>query len=303
MKKLISSVAIVFIAGYVGAQSVKHTWNATIKVLNEAGQPIVGANVEMEWYINTPNMNTTYGKTDGLTDTNGIFKTSHEVNGSISLGFFANKKGYYQTRTSREAASLKDINSARWNYNITLILKKIVKQIPMYAKQITSLTFPECNKPIGYDFTIGDWIAPYGKGIKADIYFTENHQDDKSGYTFTYSFPRPGDGIQEFIEPASGQNVATGQSDLKSFQFAPTNGYSPTFVQTNYNQNRIYYFRIRTILGKNGHIKSALYGKIYGNLPQITYYLDPTPNDRNVEFDPKHNLLSGLKSFQQVNQP
>jgi hypothetical protein len=33
------------------------------------------------------------------------------------------------------------------------------------------------------------------------------------------------------------------------------------------------------------------------------YYLNPTPNDRNVEFDPKQNLLGGLQPFEQVNAP
>jgi hypothetical protein len=36
---------------------------------------------------------------------------------------------------------------------------------------------------------------------------------------------------------------------------------------------------------------------------QFCYYLNPTPNDRNVEFDPKQNLLGGLQSFEQVTAP
>jgi hypothetical protein len=31
--------------------------------------------------------------------------------------------------------------------------------------------------------------------------------------------------------------------------------------------------------------------------------MNPTPNDRNIEFDPKQNLLQGLQSFEQVGQP
>jgi hypothetical protein len=44
-----------------------------------------------------------------------------------------------------------------------------------------------------------------------------------------------------------------------------------------------------------------LYWKIYGDFMQFRYYLNPTPNDRTVEFDPKQNLLGGLKSFERVN--
>jgi hypothetical protein len=46
------------------------------------------------------------------------------------------------------------------------------------------------------------------------------------------------------------------------------------------------------VLDENGNIKSALYGKIYGGFENFQYYLNPTPNDRNVEFDPDHNLLN-----------
>ena len=36
---------------------------------------------------------------------------------------------------------------------------------------------------------------------------------------------------------------------------------------------------------------------------RFTYYLNPTPNDRNMEFDPKRNLFQNLKSTEQVNMP
>ena len=36
---------------------------------------------------------------------------------------------------------------------------------------------------------------------------------------------------------------------------------------------------------------------------EFKYYLNPTPNDRDVEFDPKHNLLTNLKFDEGVSQP
>lgn len=36
---------------------------------------------------------------------------------------------------------------------------------------------------------------------------------------------------------------------------------------------------------------------------RFTYYLNPTPNDRNVEFDPKRNLFTNLKSDERVTAP
>jgi len=43
--------------------------------------------------------------------------------------------------------------------------------------------------------------------------------------------------------------------------------------------------------------------ELYGDFTQFAYYLNPTPIDRNIEFDPKQNLLQGLQSFEQVRQP
>ena len=53
----------------------------------------------------------------------------------------------------------------------------------------------------------------------------------------------------------------------------------------------------------SGNIVSAHYGKIYGDFMTFKYYLNPTPKSRNVEFDPKQNLLGGLQSFEQVSAP
>ena len=77
------------------------------------------------------------------------------------------------------------------------------------------------------------------------------------------------------------------------------------------DERKCYYFRVRTTRDANGKIVTAHYGKMYGPLEIrpamrrwghdvskgqggffISYlYFNPTPNDRNVEFDPKRNLI------------
>jgi hypothetical protein len=304
MKKLIYLLIVCIGTSYGCAQSTNLIWNATIRVLDEAGQPVADSKAEMDWNVNAPDLTVTFGKSEGLTDTNGIFKTSHEANGSTDLGFGASKAGYYSTRASHEIAPLNDSDTAKWNHNVTLVLKKIWKPIPMYAKQIDSLKIPEMNKAIGYDLMVGDWIGPYGKGVNTDLFFTEKHTDPQSGYILSVSFPKPGDGIQEFDVPALIQNAVNGASDLRSSQNAPIDRYQREVSQTETtNPNRNFYFRVRTKLDENGNVVSAHYGKIYGDLAQFTYYFNPTPNDRNVEFDPKQNMLGGLQSFEQVRRP
>jgi len=58
------------------------------------------------------------------------------------------------------------------------------------------------------------------------------------------------------------------------------------------DQHYLYYFCIRTQTNEVGQVTNALYGKIYGQINgSFTYFLNPTPNDRNVEHDPKRNVF------------
>jgi hypothetical protein len=278
------------------AQFGPHSWTATVKVIGEDGNSIVGAIVAFQYTIPTPPSSgePTYGEVKGVTDTNGMFTASH-TDSSWDLGVVADKSGYYTTHIGHQFY----FDEKNRHPSFTLLLKKNGKPIAMYAKQIDSITFPEFNKAIGYDLMAGDWVAPYGKGANTDFLFTENHADAKSGYTFTVSFPHPGDGIQGFS-----RDWSLGVNGLQSLHEAPIDGYQPKYEQTQMpNPNRIYYFRVRTKLDENGNVVSAHYGKIYGDFMQFRYYFNPTPNDRNIEYDPKQNLLGGLQSFEQVTAP
>ena len=60
-------------------------------------------------------------------------------------------------------------------------------------------------------------------------------------------------------------------------------------------------FRVRTKYDDKGKVVEAFYGKIYGDIAMgwsyqgvssasFLYYFNPTPNDRNLEWDRKNNL-------------
>jgi len=286
-----------------------HQWTATVQVVGEDGNPIIGANVSVQYTVPTsPNSgDQDYGEVKGMTDTNGMFRALH-TDSSWSLGVVVEKAGYYHTQMGHEFY----FDDKRRNPSFTLLLKKIGKPIAMYAKSV-NLGMPVFDKPAGFDLMVGDWVAPYGKGITTDIIFTA-HKEKRSEYDWDYnlvvSFPNPSDGIQEFSVPEIEKGSA-----LRSLHEAPTNNYQSQWVQTkaarphpggysgNWDQNRNYYFRVRTKVDDRGNIVSANYGKIYGDFMQFSYYLNPTLNDRNIEFDPKQNLLGGLQSFEQVRQP
>ncbi len=138
--------------------------------------------------------------------------------------------------------------------------------------------------------------------------------------TFKLSFSNKGDGIQSVILP-----INKG-SDLRMPRYAPENGYEPVLIKEmgrpsedkpiefGYRADQNYFFRVRAVMDGAGNIKSALYGKIRGDISSgfispdkaginFIYYLNPNPNDRNMEFDPKHNLFRNLSPLEKIASP
>ena len=205
-------------------------------------------------------------------------------------------------------------NESKWNPTVNIVLKRIVKPIPMYAKSV-NLAMPIFDKSVGFDFELGDWVGPYGKGVNSDIVFTA-HFDKRSrldfDYKLTVSFPKQGDGIQVFNVP--NYYLHSQGSALRSNEEAPEADYQSEIVREHNERpdkilkydndpERIYIFRVRTKVDDRGNIVSAHYGKIYGDFMQFKYYLNPTPNSRNIEFDPKQNLMKNLKFDEEVKAP
>lgn len=288
-------------------------WQVTIKVVDEAGIPVGGADVQVGYFVTPPkNESNEMTSRQGKTDTNGLFVATGRS--QYMLYCSARLAGFYQTAVTHELGMV--YNKPRhepWNPTIALPLKRIVNPIPMYAKRV-NLGMPIFDKPVGFDLEIGDWVAPSGKGVKTDIVFTGHlakRAEDDSDWKLVVGFPNAGDGIQTFEK----HSLPPGQgSALRSPQNALESGYQTEWVKSNsrrpgepsvYNldESLNFFLRVRTILDEKGNVKSAQYGKIYGDFLDFTYYLNPTPNDRNVEFDPNQNLLKKLRSTEQVAAP
>jgi hypothetical protein len=81
--------------------------------------------------------------------------------------------------------------------------------------------------------------------------------------------------------------------------YAPALSYEAKTYEPRPEPKRVgYYLRTRVQLDADGDIISANYAKIYDNIRfdargtvSFWYYYNPTPNDRNLEFDPKRNLF------------
>jgi hypothetical protein len=273
------------------------TVNVPMQVVDQDGQPVAEALLESD------------SGDKKLSDENG--KAFLEVKKKAFYNrFYAKKKGYYPTATDSEHSPLaKDFDSSKL---MRIQLNKIKNPIQMYAKSLTAeqggiLKMPNYDgKSYGYDLVICDWVAPQGKGNVPDFIFMFEGDSgrvidlEEWEKIISIRFSNVQDGIIAW-EGASEAGRKYG-SELVSDYEAPKEGYQDTWVQrtwkekggyhqTTSNMDRNFYFRVRTKVDEKGNIVSAHYGKIYGDFMSFIYYLNPTPNDRNVEFDPKRNLL------------
>lgn len=281
-------------------------WKVTLKIVDDNGKPVADAKTVVGYGTN---------HITGLTDTNGIFFASHRDK-SYSLGFLVTKDGYYLTRQTYDLGWAYQYNEAKWNPTKTIVLRKIGNPISMYAKR-QEMKFPKLDEPVAFDLMTGDWVTPYGKGEHVDMFFTAHRKiinNREFNAQLTVTFPNKGDGIAvASSEPAVGSEFKTSRTATKS-------GYEPTLVLDFSNSKRPdsvfgYFIRVRTELDQDSNVKSALYGKIAGNFRfyagtiaptsgmGFDYYLNPTPNDRNVEFDPKKNMVRDLKPLEGVSEP
>jgi hypothetical protein len=307
MKKIIVLVSVLT-AISINAQSdlQEHQWSATLKIVDDFGMPVEEAKVKIGYDMST-------NLIVGLTDTNGIFKASH-FGRSVDLSFQIEKLGYYLTRTDYHLGF--NYKPEKWNPIETIVLRKIGNPIPMYAKD-QNMKFPKLDEQIGFDLMAGDWVTPYGNGFHNDMLFKAHRNiinDREFTAELTVTFPNKGDGM--VVAPS--ESVAG--SEFKTSRTAVGNGYDPQLVLDFSNSKSPepvfgYFIRVRTELDQDDNVKSALYGKIKGKFRfyagtiaptsgmGFDYYLNPTPNDRNVEFDPKQNLMMNLKPLEGVSEP
>lgn len=218
------------------------------------------------------------------------------------------------------------------NKAVEIIVRNIINPIPMYAKNLVSAEtlFPEYNQSICYDMERGDWLPPYGNGQVADFVYRMDcvlapigaDQIQYYDATMMLTFTNEDDGILEY--PDSQSNLEGSVFHLP--RYAPEDGYVNHWELKKYrhvdgssltaspkNEKMNYFIRVRTQKDKDGKITSALYGKIRGPIwygitargagLDMCYYLNPTPNDRNMEFDPKRNLFTDLAPLEQVRDP
>jgi hypothetical protein len=283
----------------------------TLKVVDQTGHVVSNATVQGGFY-NHGKSGYGFKKTVGA---NGLVELKNRCVGDMH--FTIEKDGYYKTSyTYRFLKAWHDCaKNGRWipwNPTVEVILKRKVNPVAMYCKKVT-VNIPEKEKDFGFDCMARDLVRPHGNGRIADFYLnyslvydTNNVWNATNHLTFTFG-PHDGGVIMQ----------ADATSQMRTLYSAPDGGYTNqiTFFLKSIDQmhqtkkvfegGEYIIFRSRSEIDRQGNVTNAYFGKIlgrsfwYGEKSKdgvggrviFSYYFNPTPNDRNLEFDGKNNLF------------
>ena len=221
------------------------------------------------------------------------------------------------------------------NLVATIRLQRVEHPMPLWVKNVAPKvspgTFDGTNAVLRYDLVLGDWLPPEGKGEHADLEIRTKLTIDevlRAGRTrrkvfFEFrnevDFVGHGNGCrEEMVAPTAGIKLRVAPDAGYTSKIVKRFGARRKIVGPNINQdgysdsdpNRCYYFRIRSRFDDKGNLVEAYYGKIYGDFNfhgrwdwgfqgvDFLYYLNPTPLDRNLEWDMKTNLCQGAGRYE-----
>lgn len=252
----------------------------------------------------------------GFSDANGLFvaegTAKHEIGGWVEKdGFYTShfkfKKGNPQDPYDY-ASKVKDGRWMPWNPTIPVVMREVRNPIPMYVKKFDGV-LPN-GTTSGFDCEVGDFLPPIGSGKISDFTITLT----SSGV----AMKKTKHSLQmASLDPAGGFYVAKlhQESAFKSEYQAPEQGYSTNIsAEMEYDSSHgvsgspvfqgdeYIAFKSRIKRDADGNIISANYGKFYSGIEFMRglgeyvgvgflYYFNPTPNNRNLEFDGTNNLF------------
>jgi hypothetical protein len=301
--------------------------DVSVTVLDERGRPLSDAVVEALYApLNDPqyaSLQLRAGRTDGK----GGF--SYEIGKDRQMvRLTVSKQGYCDA----DADHRHGLGGIPPKPIHVITLPENISGIPLHYKDVhlsegkgtfTTKTW------VGFDFQVGEPIAPWGKGKIADIRIRNDgarigwaydeaqieryRRDDihrlLSDFEFSTIYGRF-QGVTELAFESSGAGVMHSPAfwpyaQIKMPPLAPAEGYADGLrieydtrvypsVQLDFTG---YYFRVRAKLGSDGKVTSAHFAKIQGRISSgygwvsFRYYYNPVADDRRLVFDPERNLL------------
>src|ERR1700726_1377006 len=162
MKKPIQFICAIIASQSVGTAQPWPEAAVTVLVRSEEGVPMF--NVSASVTFDQPRLRTgTWGSSavlsrDGKTNDIGAFYAAAASGNYVNTG--ANAPGYYTGHgTPVEFSKSENGKWQPWNPTVNVILKKIVKPIPMYARHV-EVQLPAIDAPGGFDLVECDWVSP-----------------------------------------------------------------------------------------------------------------------------------------------
>ncbi|WP_145915381.1 Ig-like domain-containing protein [Geobacter anodireducens] len=311
---LMSIFVIIFFNGCILNNNLINIAKLSVEVVDEYGNPIKNAAVTVSSYTGVGGKKE--NSVNGYTDDNG--KYSVTLSGTNEYSLTATKDNYYFNGLGYTFKRVKFKFWQPWNPQVKIVLYKIGNLVPMYARntEYSKIEIPVIGKKVGFDLIEFDWVPPYGKGVYPDMIFKlDKEYTDRNNFSskLTVLFPNKYDGIQLLAQK---RRIGSG---LKLSRSAPEEGYQSeishfvkkapsTSLKSSFCEDNNYYFRIRSEINTNGKLFRAMYGKIYGDIvfePRdkktatilFKYFLNPDYT-RNMEFDHKRNLFTGLSDIE-----
>ena len=296
----------------------------TVHICDEGGRAVTGANTRVLFSVDegigaAPN----YRQKEGLSSADGTFVAAERCDSTVSVS--VEKGGYYRSEITRVSVNVSD-GSGGWvrtNPVIRMVLIPVEEPTPMYARKIQGLRIPVLGQALGFDFIAADWVQPHGSGTTSDALFTVDRNSPADVKNFRakvrIEFPGEGNGVIRIVE----QEIRS-WSALRLPRSAPEVGYANSLAlyherqtgvgySSNIRRDLGYFMKLRT-KRVGDELRDSLFGKIDGDFDidvvnsetadlYFTYYVNPTPNDRNLEFDPNRNLFKNLDWNEEVRAP
>jgi hypothetical protein len=250
------------------------------RVVNERGLPIAGATVSIG-VTDRPLQHSDYEKT---TNELGIFSLTGVQGGAFSVS--ASKNGYHSSNESKAyrdilAPGKTDAPQPTREHPITLVLRKQEEAVPLLRAKTGQIDVPKAGEPVMINLTNGR-IGEGPLQVASWIVGGEERPFD-----WRYALAIPGGGLVE----------RTGEFDFK----APSDGYRATAdidmpaTAQRWSSAAIRAYFAKLPDGRYARFSINFYPSQRRNFVVIESYVNPTPGDRNLEFDPNKVLKPDSK--------
>lgn len=276
-----------------------------VQAVDESGAPVPGAEIKGFFYTGQVEQNRDSGTYVAITDADG--RATIRGFEDIYVKLFATKSGWHNSQ--REVVVREIVFDPEQTQRIVMRAQR--NPVPLHAKRVSLIRQDlQDGDAYAYDLLEGDFVTPHGNGTTPDLQLTYTWVGtDTFNYAWTLhiGFIHEKDGLIPVNFPAT-------DSVFVSDYEAPLDDYHNkwTLHQTragvfdpatgNVDRWRSYYFRIRSSVDEEGNVVGH-YGKIYGEFPDVVYYVNPSLSDRNIEWHVKQNLFRSLHVAERPVEP